>query len=94
VKLAEVREALVAKEREVKMLEGRVRGYQSALMTKTEAEGHAKHQDCAECGALWPASAAPTHRHGCSKWREYFRVLDRRSGFTIKARKRPARRKA
>ena len=90
-RVSELETALEAKDREVKVLEGRVRGYQEALLTKAEKDAKAKFHECADCGAVWLDEAVPTHRLGCRGWRAYLLGLMRRSGYRIQVRRLPKR---
>ncbi len=90
-RVAELEAALEAKTREVKVLEGRVAGYQEALLTKAKKEAREKFHECKECGAVWLDDKVPTHRFRCPEWIPYFNRLERKSGYIIGAKLAPKR---
>lgn len=83
---------LADKQREVDVLEGRVRGYQAALLTKAEVEAKAKFNHCNPgCGAIWLNDSVPTHRFQCPEWIQYFNHLERKSGYIVGVKLAPVR---
>jgi hypothetical protein len=76
---AELRAIIDGQALQIKMLEGRVRGYQQALMSKTEKEGREKTETCPACGQVWRQGQEPTHKKGCSEWAPYLRRIKERA---------------